>query len=93
MPVMWHLSQPIPDAFAYMPTYTPSLEFTRKSNDTAKWQDAVRNACEIFLVDYWNHMELDVLQFIRFINQVDPNHITDLKSENTTNLSRTTLFP
>jgi hypothetical protein len=38
-------------------------------------------------------MELDVLQFVRFINQVNPNHKTDLNSENTTNLSRTTLFP
>jgi len=37
-------------------------------------------------------MELDVLQFVRFINQVNPNHKTDLNSENTTNLSRTTLF-
>jgi hypothetical protein len=93
MPDMRRPYQPIPDVFSYMPEYTPSLEFTRKPHDTAKWQDAVRNACKIFLVGYWNQMEFDVLQFVRFINQVDPNHITDLNSENATNLSRTILFP
>jgi hypothetical protein len=73
-----------------MSEYTPSLEFTRNLHNTVKWQDAVRKASEIFVVGYWNYMELNVLQFVRFINQVDLNHITDLNSENTTNLSRTT---
>jgi hypothetical protein len=87
---MRRLYQPIPNVFSNVPAYTPGLEFTGNPHDAVNWQNAVGNAREISLVGYRNHMKLDVLQFVRFIDQVNPDHISNLNSENTTNLSRTT---
>jgi hypothetical protein len=71
--------QPIPNKIAYIPGHAPCVELTGKPHDAAKRQDAVGRGGEILFLDYWNHTELDVLQNIRLIDQIDPNHISSPK--------------
>ena len=68
MPDMRFPRQPIPDELPYMPEYTPRFEFTGKPLDAMKRQYVVWNAGEILRLGYGNRIELDVLQFIRFVN-------------------------
>ena len=74
------LDQPIPNKFADFPSHTPCLELTGKPHDAAKRQDVLGKAGEVLFFGNWHHIEIDVLDVIRLINQIDPNHLSSPKA-------------
>jgi hypothetical protein len=71
--------QPIPNEFAQLAGHPPCLELAGKPHYAVKRQNIVWNTSEILFIDHWNHVEFDVLNAVRIVNQIDPNHISSSK--------------